>query len=264
MLPTELSVMTVGVVIPTLGNRQEYLQECIDSIRQSGESLIAIVRPRGSEINTDILARADLVVDDDGVGLAAAINKGVESFPGEVMLVSWLGDDDRLTANSLSYSEQVLVKSDRSAVYGKCSYIDGDGKEIWLNRSGTWAAKLMRVGPQLVPQPGVVIKRVDWSALGGLDESLRWAFDLDLFIRLEKMRSGLCFIDRVVADFRWHEGSLTVGQRSGSVSEASKVRVQHAPSLIRPIMAMWEPMIRKVIKFAGTRLSKRVTRISNF
>ena len=114
------------------------------------------------------------------------------------------------------------------ASFGQCQYIDAEGRPIWLNKSGKWVVPLMSVGPQLLPQPGSLFDRAVFEEIGGLDESLKWAFDLDLFLKFRR-RGRLEFVDAPLAEFRWHQDSLSVGSRSGSVNEASLVRRRHLP-----------------------------------
>jgi hypothetical protein len=116
----------------------------------------------------------------------------------------------------------------------------------------------MLCGPQLIPQPGSLFRRSSFEQVGGLDESLKWAFDLDLFLKLRKV-GKFGFLKEPLAEFRWHEGSLSVGSRQGSVDEASKVRRQHLPQVIKQASVVWEPVLRKIILFAGTRVSSRIS-----
>jgi hypothetical protein len=108
----------------------------------------------------------------------------------------------------------------------------------------------MRFGPQLVSQPGTLFRRDAYNALGGLDVNLKWAFDLDLFIRI--MAAGtINFTPHVLAQFRWHEGSLSVGARQGSVREASFVRRKYLHRSIRLISILWEVPMRYLILHAA-------------
>ena len=88
---------SVGIVVPTLGTRPDYLRQCLTSIRAAGDARIHIVAPGslclGSVIEPDLF---DAVIDDPGLGLAAAIDTGMHSFPDSVVFVNWLGDDDEL------------------------------------------------------------------------------------------------------------------------------------------------------------------------
>ena len=249
---------TVGIVIPTLGDRSEYLAQCIRSVRAAGSAVIGIVCDESAQ--RSLMGEGiepDLWVDDPGGGAAAAINRGVAALPEDVTAVGWIGDDDLLEPETLQSLEQLLNDA-TVAAYGSCRYVDGDGSELFVNRSGRYAPLLMRVGPNLLPQPGSLIRRSAWDTIGGLNESLKWTFDLDLFMRL-RARGKLVHTDRVVASFRWHPGSLTAGSRQGSVDEASQVRVQYMPRVIRPLARLWEPAVRRMILMAGNRVTNRIS-----
>ena len=250
----------IGVVIPTLGDRPEYLQESILSIRQAGTAHNSVVRPeRASAIDQALGGKVDSIVDDPGRGLAHAINTGINCLPTNVKYSTWLGDDDRLVAGSLLKVSMYLdEKFDAAFVFGQCQYIDASGQKLWLNKSGKWTELLMLCGPQLIPQPGSLFRRSSFEQVGGLDENLKWAFDLDLFLKLRKA-GKFGFLNEPLAEFRWHEGSLSVGSRQGSVDEASKVRRRHLPQGMKQASVVWEPLLRKIILFAGTRVSKRIS-----
>ena len=68
----------IGVVVPTLGKRPEYLLQCLKSLRDAGNALIYLVMPESvslpHEINSDLY---DRVITDPGIGLAAAIHAGL-------------------------------------------------------------------------------------------------------------------------------------------------------------------------------------------
>ena len=253
----------IGIVVPTLGERHDYLRECLESIRRAGECTVAVVRPRSVEQIDDNLGElVDCFVDDPGSGLAAAINRGMQAFGPDVTYLNWLGDDDRLTERSLDIARSALIESGATVAFGQCQYIDGDGRPLWLNRSGRWAVPLMRFGPQMIPQPGSLFERVAFEHVGGLNEGLRWAFDLDLFLRLEDV-GPFTYVPRPLAEFRWHEGSLSVGGRAGSVEEASRVRrAAHRRLAARAIGTATEPIVKRAIAFAGTRVSARSARVA--
>jgi GT2 family glycosyltransferase len=201
----------------------------------------------------------DALIIDPGTGLSAAIDVGLRSFPPSIEFVNWLGDDDLLTEGSLDYALAVLEGDPGLVlVYGGCEYIDGDGKFLWLNKSGSYAKYLMRCGPQLVPQPGSLMRRDMYEQIGGLDHRYKWAFDLDLLIRLSRV-GKLQFTHRTLAKFRWHHGSLSVGGRKGSVNEASTIRIAALPFVLRTIAPIWELPIRKAILLAGKQLNQKLT-----
>ena len=252
-------VIQVGVVVPTMGSRPEFILKCLKSIRAAGNSVILIVAPEVEAIKDSVpFDLYDNLLTDPGKGLAAAIDFGITNLPSDIKFVTWLGDDDLLTPNSLSLALAPLLEDEHCVyVFGSCDYINSNDQIIWENRSGNYAIPLLHFGPQLIPQPGSIIRRSAYSNLGGLDHRYKWAFDLDLIIRLKNLGS-LRFVDQKLAKFRWHDGSLSVGGRAGSVREASQIRRKSLPLLLRLISPVWEFPLRKLIIFAGNRMSKRL------
>ena len=250
----------IGVVVPTMGTRPEMLIQCLRSIRGAGSSLIAIVAPDHETILEQVDASLfDLFVPDPKCGLAAAIDTGIRALPENILFVNWLGDDDLLTDNSLSKTYEVLKNDpDSVLVYGGCEYIDENGMSLWTNRSGNFATFLLHFGPQLIPQPGALIRRDAYMAIGGLNTSYKWAFDLDLLIRLKRI-GKLNFLDTTLAKFRWHKGSLSVGGRNGSIHEASEIRRNSLTPLLRFFSPLWELPLRRIILIAGSTMTKRTT-----
>jgi GT2 family glycosyltransferase len=253
-----MSSPEIGIVVPTLGTRPEYLAQCLKSIRGAGTALIHIVMPISvplpPEITTDLY---DKVIADPGTGLAAAIHTGLITFPEPVRFINWLGDDDLLKPGSLDITSNAL--RDASGVvlaYGGCDYINSENQVIFTNKSGKYAVPLMRFGPQLIPQPGSLFRRDAYEKIGGLNSEFKWAFDLELLIRLSEV-GRFKFLNQTLASFRWHEDSLSVGGRDGSVREASRIRKQFLPTWLKPVSELWELPMRSAIKYAGTKVSRR-------
>ena len=248
----------VGIVVPTLGTRPDYLLQCLRSIRASGQAHILLVAP--ANYNPAALFEAGLIdgkVEDPRLGLPEAINAGIRSLPTEVEFVNWLGDDDLLTEDSIFLSERFLSENPETVmVFGACDYIDSEGTLIRTNKSGLWAIPLLRFGPDLIPQPGALFRRDAFSKVGGLRAQFNWAFDFDLFIALSKL-GKLKYLDATLSCFRWHPESLSVEHRKMSVSEASTVRVGHLPIWLRPISILWEYPVKQATLWAGTRVTHK-------
>jgi hypothetical protein len=240
-----MTASRTAVIVPTLGRRAEFLQQSLRSIRAAGDAYVLMVAPAAFDASA-LLADGliDEKVDETGRSLAAAINQGFAAVPDGTEFLAWLGDDDLLRPGSLTATSEFLASHPRSsAVYGGCDYIDENGRKVWKNDSGPWAAPLLRVGPDLVPQPGSLFRRSSVEEVGELRTDLGWAFDFDFFIRLSKV-GRLSFLRQTLADFRWHSDSLSVGQRADSVREASLVRRSHLPAWLRPDSVLWEGPVR--------------------
>ena len=253
-----IDAIETGIVVPTLGTRPEYLEQCLLSIRDAGGAFINIVTPSfdalAAQLNPSLY---DVITSDPGGGLSNAINVGIRTLPEHLQFVNWLGDDDLLIPNAIALATSTLRQNPRTVlVYGGCRYINGNGDLLWINKSGSYAKFLMRCGPQLIPQPGALFRRSTFEQIGGLQAQYKWAFDLDMLIRLSRF-GNLQYIHQTLASFRWHEGSLSVGGREGSVREASDIRVAALPRSLRSISPLWEKPLRRILLKAGNRVTRR-------
>jgi hypothetical protein len=250
----------VGIVVPTIGQRPEYLPLALRSIREAGNAYVLLVGNKGFDASS-FLAQGliDQYLDEQDPGLASKINFGFRSLPQEIKYINWLGDDDLLTKGSLDISLERITREDQPVlVYGGCEYIDPKGQHLFTNKSGAWAVPLLRFGPQLIPQPGALYRRDAFEKVGGLSQEFGWAFDFELFLSLSKIGKAV-YVPEVLAKFRWHPGSLSVSRRAESVKEASKVRISHLPKALKPISFVWEYPVRIATYLAGMRVSKKLT-----
>ena len=249
----------IGVVVPTLFTRSDYLERCLDSIRAAGSSHLILMGPDVEENANPYVGIVDQLIEEPPEGtLSAKLSFALRSFPDDVDLITWVGDDDLLAPGSLD-SLQFEFENDSTLVliYGSCDYIDSSGGKLGSNKSGNWALKLAKFGPFLAPQPGSLFDRKAFEAGGGLDSSLRLAFDLDLFLSLSK-RGRVKHLNKTLGSFRWHENSLSVAQRKLSVREASTVRRKHASLGLRILLRFTNPMVELVTYVAGSMLNKRL------
>jgi GT2 family glycosyltransferase len=253
----------VLIVIPTLGQRLDYLREALISIReQTITADITVVTPVSAVQARILAAEFDCVILDDPGSLPAAINLGVAKSQPHHVYVNWLGDDDLLTPRSLE-STIAALKPNASAVvsYGACRYIDDRGNELWVSRAGKWADRILNWGPDLIPQPGMLIRLSAWRAVSGLDQSLSHAFDLDLLLKL-KQQGEFTPVDQVVSCFRWHQESLTVSDRTKSLDESELIKRRYLSPRQARMKWIWEKPIRVATRIAAGRLNKRAYRLS--
>ncbi len=250
----------VGIVVPTLGRRPEYLDQSLNSIQNAVNDgnvpFVVLVAPSSLDASKYLAeGKINLVMQDNGLGLADAINSGFSAMPIQIEYMNWLGDDDMLSPGSLSITSSYLDKNSRSVlVFGSCDYIDGDGNVVWKNISGPHAVPLLRFGPDLIPQPGALFRKNAFWEVQGLDTKYAWAFDFDLFIKLSQI-GKLSYVKSTLSSFRWHPESLSVEHRRQSVAEASAVRVSHLPKIIQPLSILWEFPVREATLIAGNRVT---------
>jgi hypothetical protein len=231
----------IGFVVPTLGERPDYLQASLRSIRLIPQVFIVLVAPQEfAEANPELRTLTDAILADPGTGLAAAINLGVNSLPGNVEFFNWLGDDDLVFGPGyLELEKAISAESTTAAVFGICRYIDAAGGIFGTSRFGSVATAVLKVGPNYIPQPATLFRKKSFIEVGGLDESLGLAFDLDMFLKLGKV-GEIKFIDKLAASYRWHSSSLSSALRDKSRLEARKVRKRYLPKTLIALSVFWE------------------------
>jgi GT2 family glycosyltransferase len=251
----------VLIIVPTLGTRPELLQHCLASVTaQSVPADIVIVGPSDNAELIRMASDANARLIADPGSLAAAINAGAAAALPRHEYLNWLGDDDLLEPGSLEATVRAL-DADPGAVlaYGACRYVDGEGRELWVSRAGRWAPRILTWGPDLIPQPGMLVRRPAWDHAGGLDASFRFAFDLDLLLKL-KPQGRFIDVDRIVSSFRWHGGSLTVSDRTTSLAESERARRRALSPAARRLAWLWERPVRGATRLAAAEVSRRARR----
>jgi GT2 family glycosyltransferase len=189
---------------------------------------LVIVAPTGVGVEAVATAYgARFIPDPRRGGLSGALNAGLAAAADDTEYFSWLGDDDLLAPDSLRMTTAAL-DADPEAVlaFGWCDYIDETDRVIFRSRAGRLAAMIIRWGPNLIPQPGCLMRYDAVVDVGQLDESVELAMDLDLFLRLRK-RGRFIAIRKTLASFRWNEDSATVKGENLSMEESDQLRMKY-------------------------------------
>ena len=157
------------------------------------------------------------------VGQSAAVNECISQ--GEAPYVSWLNSDDRLLPDGLSrllaaLEENPLAPAAFGKVYNECK---GRLSSI---RVEPFNERRLAVHC-IVSQPGVLIRRSAWEAVGGLRNDLRMAMDYDLWWRLYRAVGPLVHVNKYVAVNLDHPFNKTNSHRRRHYQEAMAVVKQH-------------------------------------
>lgn len=250
--------INVGFIVPTLGVRTEYLLQCLNSLNVAGVQEIVLVGPKNIlEKNAIFYGLYSKIVDDPGLGLPEAINLGVTFFSEKIEYFGWLGDDDLINENSIEKSIEIFENNPQVvATYGACSYINENGIQLFVNKSGTWASKFMNFLPNLIPQPGSVYRKSAFENIGGLKSDYPLSFDFELFFELKK-NGELRYINNIQGFFRWHPESLSVELRRLAVMQTSKIRKNNLPVGLARLSFIWEFFIIRATLLIGRIVALR-------
>lgn len=250
----------VLLAVPTLGRRPALLERALQSITTQGiPADVIVVGPDAPDLRKAAEAHGASWLPDPG-SQAKAINVGLEHAAPHHEFVNWLNDDDLLEPGSLEATSWALDQHPEATVaYGACRYIDEAGRELWVSRAGPWATRILSWGPDLIPQPGMLIRRSAWDQVGGVDESYRFAFDFDLLLKLKKI-GPLIDVGQIVSSFLWHADSLTVGDRTTNLQESERAKRAALSPTARRFAWMWEGPVRVATRAAVLEVSRRATK----
>jgi len=205
----------VTIAVPSY-NQGRFLDQALTSIFDQGLSVEVFVADAGStDGSIDVIKKFEGRLagwrSHSDRGQAAAINESIAR--GLAPYVSWLNSDDCLLDGGLKRLVDALQRNPAApAVYGKVwNYVESSGtrKPVWVESFSEGRLALRCI----VSQPGALMRRSAWEAVGGVDENLRMAIDYDLWWRLYKAFAPLHFIDEYVALNRDHAGTKTNTQR---------------------------------------------------
>jgi glycosyltransferase involved in cell wall biosynthesis len=254
---------SILVVMPTLGIRHATLPRALDSVRaQHGvDARLVVVMPEGARQARAVVTAAGAdIVDDPGRGLSAAVNAGLAARNGEEFF-AWLNDDDYFLPGGLQrVCSMLAARADAVVAYGACVYIDERDRTLGVNRAGHLAHKVQTWGPNLLPQPAAVCRLSEVLAAGGYDETLRYAMDLDMFLRLRRRGAFVATRDQI-ATFRWHAESISVNSRRDAVAEAQQVKRRHLGPRVRRVAPLWDGPVRWATLLAGVQLARRAKQV---
>lgn len=252
------------VVIPTLGRRLDTLTATFESIvSQNGPSTdIVLVSPDDATGARDLAeTHGAVLATDPGTGMSPALSVGLAAAGGQRWF-AWLNDDDILTPGSLAATSAALAsRPDAAMVYGDVQYMDPAGLPLTLSRAGRLAAWLFRYGPNLIPQPGSLARLDAVLDVGGIDDSLQYAMDQDLFLRLRGV-GPIIHVPRTVARYTWHPNALTVENRQASILEAERVRHRYQSRWGSVLLRPADIATRATVRYGSDRVSKRALLLS--
>ena len=204
-------------VIPVKGARP-YMEEAWGSLVSQG---------MGYELEV-IVQDGDIEPD---VGQSDALNKGFEKAKGEWLF--WLNADDVLLPGGLGKVRDFIARAECVErvewIAGDTVYIDSNGIITGVRCDAKWRPWFGSKLSVWTGGPSAFFKRSLWERLGGLDESLKYVMDIDLWTRWGQAGVKFSSLNNYVWGFREHDGSLTANgnNRAAQLAELLTVDVKY-------------------------------------
>lgn len=187
-------VLRFACAIP-VGGWHPFLPAALESLAEQSVPLeVALLDASGDD-------RVAMAADTAGVnftyrrsgpdaGQAAAIAEGWRETGGEI--VFWLNADDRLLPGVLSQVAAAFQASEPpDVVFGGSQFINARGDVTGRHEQVADATDLL-LRSNTISQPSCFVRRKAVDQVGGLNESLHYVMDWDLWVRL--YRAGATFV----------------------------------------------------------------------
>jgi glycosyltransferase involved in cell wall biosynthesis len=201
---------TVSVITPSL-NQGRYISSTIRSVlSQDFPRLEYLVVDAASTDNTlDVLKQYEAqfpgimrYVSEKDRGQANALNKGVAHTHGRI--IGWLNSDDTYEPGAVAAAVDFFQQHpDVDLLYGDANFVDANDQFI---------TRCAHVEPfdwhrlvhytDFIVQPAAFFTRAAFEAVGGADESLHFALDYDLFLKMAA-KFKVAYLPRVLANYKW-------------------------------------------------------------
>lgn len=217
----------VSVITPSYQSAR-FVAETIESVqRQDYPHIEHIVLDGGSQDGTvDILRRYSHLtwVSEPDHGQSHALNKGFKMAKGEI--IGWLNADDVYTPTAISTAVRFLTENpEADAVYSDQQIVDENGAFLRSGKSRPFDLSALFL-ENFIRQPTVFLRRHVLEDLGGVDESLHYSMDRELWLRMGS-RYRMCYIPNFIgAGFRFHPDTKTSRDRSRFHAEWMQVMEQ--------------------------------------
>ncbi len=262
---------TITAITPSY-NQGQFIENTILSIlSQAGDFYIDyIIIDGGSTDGTiDIIKKYELLlnnglwpikcmgisyrwVSEKDKGQADAINKGFRMSRGDI--IAWLNSDDTYAPGALDLiSNHFNDNSDSTIVYGKGYYIDSEGNTIGQYPTSPFSNDELPIF-NFICQPSVFFRRKAFERIGGVDVSLQYVMDYDLWIRMSKNMT-FEYLPEFLSNYRIHNDAKTI-----SPYHAIKRQLECLKTVINNYE--WAPLNRVFI-YTFYRLKSRLPAAAN-
>lgn len=222
--------MKISLITPTY-NQAEFLPQTLDSIRLQVDPDFehVVVDAMSTDSTPEILSAwsaetGATIIREPDTGQSDGINKGARRASGEV--IGWLNSDDILCPGALAAIRQGFEDHPEAVVvYGLGSRMNRAGKLVRTVPFREFSRSDLRTAYRVV-QPAMFFRRDVFLEIGGLDESLRYAMDWELLIRLAEA-GEVVSLPAEIARIRYYEETITATGGWRRMHEIAEIGRKH-------------------------------------
>jgi len=229
-----VSTDLISIVVPSF-RQANWLGSCLDSIfNQEDPHLEVILIDGGSvdgtqEIIRKYSHRLAYAVSEKDSGQSHALNKGFARVQGKWL--GWLNSDDLLLPGAINALRRAIEQEPEGEWFaGGGWFIDEQDRRVKHYAPPSRRLSAIDLSPwtnNWFAQPGSFFSRALFEKAGPfLREDLRYAMDLDLWLRMGKL-SPLYPLNHDTGAYRLHKASKTVAERPEMEVDVVRVLIEN-------------------------------------
>ncbi|WP_456374679.1 glycosyltransferase family 2 protein [Methanocaldococcus sp.] len=205
-------------------------------INQNYPNIEHIIIDAGSTDGTvEILKKYDKHlnwISEPDNGQSDGLNKGFKKATGDI--IGWINSDDNLSNDSLIKVGKFFEDNPNEiAVIGNQAFIDEKSNFLRVVKSQTYTYDFVLNHARGITQNSTFFKKEVFDKIGYLNESLHYAMDTDLFIRIASLKD-IPYIDETLAEFRIQPNTKTAEGSHKFAMELLKIRKSYGGSIFSP------------------------------
>jgi hypothetical protein len=234
-----MTLPRISLVTPSF-NQAPYLEATLESVvRQEYPDLEWIVMDGGStDGSVEILRPYErhfaAWVSERDAGQADALRRGFARATGDIL--GWLNSDDVLMPGALRRVGEFF------AAHPACQFLTGDSvfidaggtRQVWEVRGGAYSFRelLHYCDGIYLPQPSVFFTRAAYDRAGGVDATLEYAMDFDLWLRI-RAEHELFHVPEHLSQMRVHAHAKGQDPMQPTLHAVSQITRRHWGSVGR-------------------------------
>lgn len=255
--------MRISVVTPSF-NMAPYLEDTIESVLTNlrGGDEYFVIDGGSTDGSEDIIRRHQQSltgwVSEKDAGYADALAKGFDRATGDILC--WINASDLYLLGALDAARELLTEG-LDMIFGDDFYIDEDNRVLSYSRGWVPDLRMATLYGGWTPLQDACFWRRDlYQKIGGINRSLRYAADYDLFLRMALAgRTG--YVPHTFSAFRRHSGQKSISGSAAYEDERRRVRAREIGVYrSEPVLKAIYCGINRVAMSARARLAPLVWR----
>lgn len=245
----------VRIVVPSFQQGQ-YLPYALEGLsRQTYRALETTVFDNVSTDTSDevlrlFAGRVTRIVRAPDRGQSDALKTGFHDAGAD--LLGWLNADDMILPDTIERVTSIFRNHPEvDVVYGHCAFLSEKGQFLgYFHDIQDFSLRDLLNFSDFIPQPSTFFRRRAYEAVGGIDPSLHYVMDWDLWCRMARAGCRFHRVDEVLAAARLHDGAKTSRGGRERMRELWRVNRRHAWGGL-PLLTTAQLYHRYLRRFAG-------------